>query len=414
MLKGDARRRYRRIAAAGIIFQGGAAMVDPGTIVATLVNALTGSAFAVGAAAGIARFGWLFPQLFVAYAASRRQRRMPLYLIGAAGRIAILLLIALLLMQGADQPTALVVGGFFLLWTVYSFVGGIVAVPYNDIVGRSVPSSSRSRLLATRFFGGGILALLAVVIAHRLLAFLPFSFNYAAVLLLGAVLLLISTLSFYSLGEPLAPAPPDQKIKFGGFLRDGIATIKQDARFRLFVFAQWLGGGVTMAVPFYILQAMASGARMADAATLLGAQTVGALCSNPLWGWWGDHRGKQNLLELAAGVGLVAPLLTLVWLLLYQAGGAGDLLWFALVFFVLGAASNGSVIAVLGYLMEISPDARRPAYSGYFNVMVAPAALLPMAGALVAETTSYATVFAISSVAALLQLLAIRRLRRRS
>jgi len=27
-----------------------------------------------------------------------------------------------------------VVAGFFVLWTLYAFVGGIVAVPYNDIV----------------------------------------------------------------------------------------------------------------------------------------------------------------------------------------------------------------------------------------------------------------------------------------
>jgi len=66
---------------------------------------------------------------------------------------------------------------------------------------------------------------------------------------------------------------------------------------------------------------------------------------------------------------------------------------------------------MLGYLMEISPDDRRPAYSGYFNAIVAPAALLPMAGAAIAEATSYGAVFAASGAAAFLQFLAVRRLR---
>ncbi len=42
-----------------------------------------------------------------------------------------------------------------------------------------------------------------------------------------------------------------------------------------------------------------------------------------------------------------------------------------LVFMLLGALGNGITIAMLGSLMEISPDDRRPAYSGYFNAMAA-------------------------------------------
>lgn len=57
--------RFWRIAVAGVLFQGGAAAVDTSTIVAALVHALTGSSFAVGAAAAIARYGWLFPQPIV-------------------------------------------------------------------------------------------------------------------------------------------------------------------------------------------------------------------------------------------------------------------------------------------------------------------------------------------------------------
>ena len=61
--------RFRRISAAGILFQGGAAAVDSSTIIATLVHGLTASTFAVGAASAILRYGWLFPQIFVGYLA---------------------------------------------------------------------------------------------------------------------------------------------------------------------------------------------------------------------------------------------------------------------------------------------------------------------------------------------------------
>ena len=92
-------------------------------------------------------------------------------------------------------------------------------------------------------------------------------------------------------------------------------------------------------------------------------------------------------------------------------GDAPALVGFAVVFFMLGAVGNGITIAMLGYLMEISPDHRRPAYSGYFNALVAPAALLPLVGAAIVEATSLSGVFAVGLGAAVLQYLTVRRLR---
>ena len=411
----DANRRFGRLSAAGICFQGGAAAVDSSTIIASLVHGLTGSVLAVGAAAAILRYGWLFPQIFVAYLAQRRARRMPFYAVGAFDRAACLVAIAGLLAAAGAVPPVPLAALFFGLWTAYAFVSGIVAVPYNDIVARAVPSGRRSRLLAIRFFGGGVLALGVAVLADRFLESLAFPAGYAAVVLLGAVLLLASSLSFVSAGEPDAPRPQAADGGFVGFLRAGVAVFRGDARFRLFVYAQWLGGAVIMALPFYILQATAvsvgawGGASVV--AFLLGAQTAGALLSNALWGWWGDRHGKRSLFEGVAVLRAAPPLLTLVWVPIAGLWAAPRLAGFALVFMLLGALGNGYTIAMIGYLMEISPDDRRPAYSGYFNAIVAPAALLPLAGAAIVEATSLAGVFAVSLVAALLQYLAVRRLR---
>ena len=157
--------RFWRIAGAGVGFQGGSAAVDSATIIAGFVHAVTGSSIAVGLASAILRFGWLFPQLFVGYLAEGRRRRMPFYVVGAFGRAACLpLLAAAVAALGGASPTVLAVV-FFVLWTGYAFISGIVAVPYNDIVGRAIPSGRRSRMLAWRFFGGGLLGLLVAAAA---------------------------------------------------------------------------------------------------------------------------------------------------------------------------------------------------------------------------------------------------------
>lgn len=68
-------------------------------------------------------------------------------------------------------------------------------------------------------------------------------------------------------------------------------------------------------------------------------------------------------------------------------------------------------IGYLGYLMEISPDDRRPAYSAYFNSLASPAALLPLLGAVIAEVISLEAVFALVIAAAAVQLRLLRVLR---
>jgi len=404
----DRERRFWHISAAGIFFQGGAAAVDTSTIIASLVHFLTGgSAFAVGTAAAIARFGWLSPQLPVAYFAQNRARRLPLYMAGAFGRAACLVALAAVAWAAAPSAGWSTIALFFAIWTVYAFVSGIVAVPYNDIVARSIASDRRSRMLALRFFGGGLLALAVASVAHRLLAALPLPRAYAAVLLLGAVLLFLSAVSFVIVGEPTG-ALASRAGGFADFLRNGVQVLQDDRRFRLFVHAQWLGGAATLALPFYVLLANAPAS---EVAVLLAAQTTGALASNPLWGWWGDRLGKRSLLEVTAALGAIAPLLALFWIAGFESWSGLALPYFALVFALLGAVGNGGTIAQLGYLMEISPDERRPAYSGYFNALVAPVTLLPMAAGAVAQAAdSLTAIFAFSGIAAAGQFLIVRRL----
>ena len=409
-----AKKNFRHISGGGIFFQGGAAAIDTTTIVATLVHGLTGSALAVGMAAAIQRYGWLFPQIFVAYLAQSRVRRMGFYKLGAFGRAGCLAALAVLLAAAGALPHGLLIVLFFVLWIAYSFIGGIVAVPYNDIVARSIPSARRSRMLAIRFFGGGILALAVAAAAHYFLNLegLPFPTGYAVIVALGAVLMLVSCLSFIATDESDATLPARPSRGFVDFLAAGVAVFRGDERFRLFLYAQWLGGAVTMAFPFYILQATVLTGGVADVAFLLGASTAGALVSNALWGWWGDRFGKRSLFEGVTLLRIAPPVLILVLAAPGGLGGLPALPGLALVFLLMGALGNGITIAMLGYLMEISPDDRRPAYSGYFNAMVAPASLLPLAGAVIVEAASLRMVFTVSLIAAMLQFLAVRRLRR--
>jgi MFS family permease len=402
---------FWKIAGAGAIFQAGSAAVDSATIVASLVYQLTGSVFAVGAASAILRLGWLLPQVVVGFLAQRANRRMPFYIVGAFGRATCLALIAGLLAVAAGLPHGWVVAGFLALWTLYAFISGIVAVPYNDIVGRTIRSGLRSRMLAMRFFGGGILALSVAAVVHGLLAAQDFFVAHASIFALASALMLISSVTFVSAGEPTATQSSiSTPATFAAFMTSGWTVLRTDDRFRLFLFTQWLGGATLMALPFYVVAATGLGLRTADVAILLGAQTAGSLASNAAWGRIGDHFGKLRLLEAVGALRLAPPLGALILLVVADGEGAWGLISFALLFVLIGALINGMTIAYLGYLMEISPDDRRPAYSAYFNALASPAALLPIVGAVIVDMFSLRTVFVVAVAAAVVQLLLIRKL----
>lgn len=402
--------RFKGVAAAGITFQAGSAAIDSATIMSSLVYQLTGSPIAVGAVTAILRFGWLFPQLIVGFLAQRGGSSMRYYVIGAFGRAACMALLALLLAFGSDMSTLTLSILVLVIWTAYSFISGIVAVPYNDIVARSVPSDLRSRLLATRFFGGGVLALGVVAIADRLASTLVFPLSYAAIIAMASVLMFLSSVVFTAMGEPEPAAETPSKPTFFQYLKDGVAVFRTDLKFRKFVYAQWCGGAVLMAMPFYIVQADANGIDLANVALLLGAQTAGALISNALWGWWGDHFGKASLLKVIA-VGRILPPAAILLLAFNGYFNDGQMFYvFIGMFFILGALANGLTIAVIGFLMEVSPDNQRPAYSGYFNAITAPAFLLPLLAGIVATVFGLTLVFIISMVAAILQTIFLMRI----
>lgn len=408
------RRRFWRIAGAGAAFQGGSAAVDSATVVASLVHLLTGSALAVGYASAVLRLGWVLTQLPVGWLAERAPRRMPFYVFGAYGRATAAAAIAALLWWNADWPQfdwppVPLALGFLALWTIYAFVSGVVGVPYNDIVGRAIPPERRSRMLAWRLFGGGLLAIAVAGVLRLAIDVMPPLKAYALIFALGAALMLISSTFFVSAGEPRAPSPKPRTAESGfvGFIREGFATFRADRVFRLFVIFQWLGSATLMALPFYVVAARQGGLGLADVGTLLAAQTAGALASNPLWGRIGDGMGKLALLRFVACVRLVPPTLILM-LMAAQAGLAA----YAALFFVVGGMMNGVTIGYLGFLMEISPDDRRPAWSAWLNALVAPSAISPLLGSALVGILAMSAVFVVAILAAMAQLVVLARIDR--
>jgi Na+/melibiose symporter-like transporter len=340
--------------------------------------------------------------------------RKPIYLVGGGGRAACLGLLAVALLvwpAGAGDTSFALLVVFFAVWAAFSFVAGLSGVPYNDVIARTIPSDRRSRLLGLRLFVGGALAAGGGLLIRAILRDAPEASlqPYGLIFGAGALVLAVSTVCFALIEEPAAPIRPTRP-GFGLFLREGLEIARTDRRFRLFLYAQLLGGVTKMSAPFYLLQALRVG-RLPELemGSLLAAQMVGSIALNPVLGWWGDRHGKLSVLKVVTALSAVGPVLALV-VSAHTVAPENVLLWYAVVFFFLGVTTTGEIIGDLGYLMEISPDARRPEYSGYMNALVAPSRLLPFVGGAIVALGSFPLLFTIAALAVAARLRVVARL----
>ena len=380
-----------------------------------VVGRLSPSPVAVGALETIRGIGFFLPQLVVAHHARRTPYRKPLYLLAGATRAISLFALGLALFWETllHRPDILL-AVVFLLWSAFCVSVGAAQVPYTDVFARVVPARQRSRLLGGRGLVGGLLGVAAgFTVRHRLSATGGTVASFGGILIAGAVVFAASTAAFALVREPPAPGQHSPE-RFRTFLADNLLTLRRDRRFRIFLLSQVLDTIALAALPFYIVQVSRTASLPdADVGFLLAANTVGAVGLNPLWGWWGDRHGKLALLRLVAPLALIAPLAAIALGLLppppdvWMTRGV-----YLAIFFVNGACTSGRIVGDLGYLMEISPDHRRPEYSGYLNTWLAPIRLLPVVVAFLEPWISLVGIFYLAALAAAGRIASLGVLRR--
>jgi len=375
----------------GVLFNLAAAFVHSGTLIPLFIAGLTDSKVLIGLFATIESFGWYFPQLLSGAIVSGRAESLWLY-----NRMAILRIIcfggivALTLFVGADNPL-LLLGGFGILFITYSLSGGIAGVPFMEIVGKTIPIHKRGTFFGLRMFFGGLLAVAVGPLAKKIIDSYEFPIDFGWLFGMAFVCITLGLISFSFAKEyPLAQEQPYRGIKNN--IRAGFALYRNDANVRKLVISRILSFFYLMAMPFYVIVATERlGISKAMAATYLSFEMVGYLGLNFLWAWLSNYISNKQLMKWGTLCLLVAPVIAIVSLFV----NPGYFI-FGLAFFFNGAAASGSGMGFLNYLLEIAGDRDRPISIGLVHTLIAPAALLSIAGGVVIEFLGLPTMFAIT------------------
>jgi len=385
----------------GILFAGGEAFYNPDTILPIFLDHFTKSKTLIGLSSTlIGRLGGIasvFPQLLVANKMENKIRKKPLLKFAITIRALSWGLLAFTTYIFNNTYPNLTIFFLFITLILHTFMGGIAAVPFFDIWGKSLPSNLRGRFFGYRQLWGGILAIGSGLIVKNILGNNAIEFPYNFVLLFSLVFIFLS-ISYIALGSLKEPTEKVYKkqLPFKDFLKKAFLIIKKNNNYKKFIIIEILVGAGGMALPFYVLYLKdLLNINLGTVGILLSAQMLGSVLSNILWAHLSDFVGNKKVIQISSFAGLMVPIVALM--IQFKS----ELLYFFL-FTIIGFFIAGRTIGKTNYLLDIAPSKDRPIYISLTGTLLFPVSLFPLIGGLILQYISYNILFIITGIPILL------------
>jgi MFS family permease len=353
-------------------------------VLALFVSKLTDSNLLISLLVPMELGSWYFLQFVLSGYLQRQPRGLPLYRSMGIIRVAAVTLLAVAAFVLPAGPTLLLVflGGF----AVNSVGAGVAALPFMNVVAKTIPPARRGVYFGWRRFLGGGLGLLGGLLVKAVLApdfALEFPQNFGLLFGLGSLLLVMLVSSFGLVVEP-AEAVDRRVVPLKTRLVRAVRLPRRDSNFGRYLAVRASIVVSTYALPFYTIYAQrALGAPEETVGIYLVGLTLAGVLSNLLLGRLGDRRGTRLLMRLAAGTAALpaAAALLLAWL---PIPGAAKIPAFALVFLLQGVHTTANVIGSSTYLLELDASVERVLYIGVAHGAVGLAVFgSPLGGAIV-------------------------------
>lgn len=373
------------------------AMLDLNTIFPALVSSLVESKTAFGALYAIMLGVPFIFNVFFGHYLHGRSRKKPFLLLGIYLRAISYLGMAVFTLLFAETAPTLVLLSLFGWVFLFAFSGGFAGVSYADIIGSLVPKGKRSRLYAAKQFAGGVAMLLGGVVVVRVLTLesLGYPANYAVILGIGFVGLLVASGAFWFIREPVVDRRPEGAGSFRRFLATVPSIIRDDPTFLRFIVVQNLAGFSLMVLPFYMIFAQESFAiGQGYVGRYLLFQIAGAILSNLFWAWLARRRGSAGVVR---GCVLVGGLIPLVAMAASTVGPDA----YAVVFVLVGVVMSGRQVGFEPFLLDLAPEDQRTMYVGINGTLNFTKVLLPVLGGALMDLLGFRVTFGIVVLAML-------------
>ncbi len=381
----------------GFFLTMGLTIAEPSTILPLMVNYFGGSSVVVGLFATLLRGGAIVVQLFAAFKSQSYTRMLPYLRRVFVFRFLSWFFIGVAInFFGNKYPnfTLFCIGlGLFS----FSFSAGFGAIYFKDIVAKIFSHKFRGKTMAYRQFfsavGGLISGAIAAVVLEKFRA--PYSFGY--LFMLSSFIMAFGYIAFATIDEPIKEDIPTRENSFKKFLKNSLATLKNDKDLQIQLSTFLFAYGYLISLPFIILQAKQtinlSGVAIG---TLITSQMVGAMLSNFLWG----NLSGRGYNRLTAIISIVMHIVAIV-----LAVFSSNLYLYMTIFFLVGAATDGNRIASGNLILILAPPKFRPTYVALQVNIVSFGIFFSVLGGVILHFSNYSTLYAVTIATLVLSLI---------
>jgi Na+/melibiose symporter-like transporter len=260
--------------------------------------------------------------------------------------------------------------------------------------------------MGTRGFLGGILGFgTGFYVRYMLSASGPdFPTNYAWLYATAAVFQTATLLAFAAVPEPVIKVRK-KRANFREHLAQGVSILKTDRDYMLLFVIRVLSSvgriGSMVFIP-YAIKSLSMPESFVG--ILIIISTCFALPSNFVWSHIGDRYGNRLLLLISTFMYLSVPIIATLSYYLpsynFPLLGLYDLrvVVFIIAFTISAISMKGRGMGFMNYILELSPEERRPSYLAFMSVLLAPTVLVPLVGGIIAELISFQATFMLSLV----------------
>lgn len=413
---------YRLGVAAGAFAGMARNFLNPELILVGLVYLLTDSAVLAALIPVISKLGILAPQLFISTFIEDAPRRKPHFLLATMVRGSAMVGLAGSIWLLTRQVSTVTLAVFYLAYVALCVSSAGAGVVFSDMVGRLIPPDRVGSFFgARRLVGGGLGVLAGILVIQPILNRVEVPDSYLILAVLGAVFGIVDMWIWCRTREEPGPSAGENSA-FGEALRRGAGWLRKDHNYRCYLLSRIAFRVNYLGLAFFIPY---GSERLAyeepGGVAILGGLMVATLKASSilgavLWGKVSDTFGSKAglfgsglLLVSAPVLALAAPRLPGVFAFTPPGvEGAFDLPMcvFLVALACMGTGLSGTATSGKRFLITNAPAERRPSYVGFLNTVTSPLALLPLAGAFVAELVGMDALFMVVVAGGLLSVLA--------
>ncbi|XFA99114.1 MFS transporter [Candidatus Izemoplasma sp. B36] len=371
-----------------------ASMLDLNTVFPALVNSLTENTLVFGSLLTIMLGIPLVFNLLFSHFLKKAKSKRNFLLLGIYLRSLSYLGMGIFVYLFASDNPWLTIFSIYLFIFIFSISAGFAGISYNDLIAKSLPDSlDRNKLFTIKQILSSIAAFLGgLVVTYLFAKDLTYPLNYSIGLMIGFVGLVIASIGFWFVKEPIEASNQTNQESFITFFKRIPKILKKDFEFRKFIIVDNLSSFGVMIMPFYMIYAKTQ-LNVDD--YFIGVYLLiilfGKVLSSFFWGFIGKRFNAKRIVGLCIAVGGLIPILAIFL-------GKTNPYIFGIIFFFVGIIISGRQIGFSPYLLDLTPKEHRLEYLGIRGSLNISIIILPLIAALIIETLGYSITFIIVSI----------------